>query len=233
MSKKYTGVKKTLWCFSKKRLWQRSCDEQKRSWCRKSLRSSDLVYKTSKFFVHSPHTVFIVGHLCDYSCVQPHQVAVLVLGDHTCTNIQTLQGGVVIKGHMVSWQQTLSFIELHFVFECVVRCTQTKGGAISATFDHVLVSFSSIIKSMPCINIKMRTRSVTDGGDSDQDASVPRLCAFLSQNVHPDSDLVLFYVCLGLGQGPRGNLWHKHCWRWTRSTCRNNKQKIFSNSKFC
>lgn len=41
---------------------------------------------------------------------------------------------------------------------------------------------------------------------------MPGLGAFLSQNAHPDSELVLRHVRVRLGYGLRGNVGHKHCW---------------------
>lgn len=67
-----------------------------------------------------PHLVLGVGHLGYYSGIEPHQVPVSVFGDDTRADIQNLQGGVVVKGHVISRQQTLSFIKLHFVLEHTV-----------------------------------------------------------------------------------------------------------------
>lgn len=65
--------------------------------------------------------ILSVGHLGYYSGIEPHQVPVSVLGDDTRTDVQDLQGGVVVKGHVVSRQQTLSFVvKLHLVLEDVV-----------------------------------------------------------------------------------------------------------------
>lgn len=74
-----------------------------------------------------PHLVLGVGHLGYYSSIEPHQVSVSVFGDYTSTDVQDLQGGVVVKGHMVSRQQTLSFvIKLHLVLENIVSWTRQR-----------------------------------------------------------------------------------------------------------
>lgn len=49
-----------------------------------------------------PHLVLGVGHLSYYSSKEPHQASVSVFGDYTSADVQDLQGGVVVKGHMVS-----------------------------------------------------------------------------------------------------------------------------------
>lgn len=68
-----------------------------------------------------PHLVLCVGHLGYYSSIEPHQVSVPVFSDDTSADIQDLQGGVVVKGHMVSRQQTLSLvIKLNLVLKNIV-----------------------------------------------------------------------------------------------------------------
>lgn len=74
-----------------------------------------------------PHLVLGVGHLGYYSSIEPHQVSVSVFGDYTSTDVQDLQGWVVVKGHMVSRQQTLSFVfKLHLVLEDIVSWTRQR-----------------------------------------------------------------------------------------------------------
>lgn len=51
---------------------------------------------------------------------------------------------------------------------------------------------------------------------------MPRLGAFLSQNAHPDPELVLWHVWVGLGDGMRGNVGNKHRWP-LKSWCGQNK----------
>lgn len=71
--------------------------------------------------IEIPHLILSVGHLGYYSSIEPHQVPISVLGDDTRADVQDLQGGVVVKGHVVSRQQTLSFvIKLHLVLEDIV-----------------------------------------------------------------------------------------------------------------
>lgn len=52
----------------------------------------------------------------------------------------------------------------------------------------------------------------TDRTDSNEGASVPGLGAFLSQNAHPNSELIFCYVWVRLGHGLSWNLGYKHCW---------------------
>lgn len=74
-----------------------------------------------------PHLVLGVGHLSYYSSIEPHQVSVSVFGNDTSADVQHLQGGVVVKGHVVSRQQTLSFvIKLHLVLENIVSWTRQR-----------------------------------------------------------------------------------------------------------
>lgn len=54
--------------------------------------------------------------------------------------------------------------------------------------------------------------SRTNGSDGNEGSSVPRLGAFLSQNAHADSELVLWCVWVGLGDGMRGNVGNEDCW---------------------
>lgn len=68
----------------------------------------------------SPHTVFAVGHLSDYTCIEPDLIAILVSSDNTGTNKQSLQSWVVFKCHVVPREKTLPFIlKLHLVLEIV------------------------------------------------------------------------------------------------------------------
>lgn len=69
-----------------------------------------------------PHTVLAVGHLSDYACIEPDLITILVPGDNTGSNKQSLQCWVVLKGHMVSREKTLSFIlKPNFVLK-IVAC---------------------------------------------------------------------------------------------------------------
>lgn len=68
----------------------------------------------------SPHTILAVGHLSNYTCIEPDLIAILVLGDNAGTNKQSLQCWVVFKCHMVPREKTLPFIlKLHLVLEIV------------------------------------------------------------------------------------------------------------------
>lgn len=54
--------------------------------------------------------------------------------------------------------------------------------------------------------------SRTNRSDRNKGSSVPRLGAFLSQNVHPNSELFLWCVWVGLSDRMRGNVGNKDCW---------------------
>lgn len=71
-----------------------------------------------------PHTVLAVGHLSDYACIEPDLIAILVPGNNTGTDKQSLQCWVIVKCHMVAREKTLPFIlKLHFVLQ-IVPCEQ-------------------------------------------------------------------------------------------------------------